>query len=208
MAYSYEDFARETNVSRETLEDYRAWHALLLKWNRRINLVSPKALDDFWRRHALDSWQITPHIPKDARSFIDLGSGAGFPGISIAIDCKARGRGEVLMVEAAGKKTSFLRAVIRELGLPARASSERAEDLEPAPYDVISARAFAPFPKLMSYAQPFWGQNSLGLLLKGESAPEELTEAEKSWSYEVETVPSLSDPTGRLLKVTGLKRHA
>ena len=208
MPYSYEDFAREAGVSRETLDDYRAWHALLLKWNRRINLVSPTALDDFWRRHALDSWQITPHIPKNAREFIDLGSGAGFPGLSIAIECKRRGQGEVLMVEAAGKKTSFLRTVIRELGLPARATSERAEVLEPKAYDVISARAFAPFPRLMSYAQPFWGENSLGLFLKGESAPAELTEAEKSWRYEVETVPSLSDPTGSVLKVTGLKKHA
>ena len=84
-------------------------------------------MDDFWRRHALDSWQIWPHIPETASKFIDLGSGAGFPGLAMAIGCKAREQGDVTLVESAGKKTTFLRTVIRELSLPAFTSSERAE---------------------------------------------------------------------------------
>jgi len=207
MAYSFEDFARDSNVSRETLNDYKRWHALLLKWNRKINLVSPTALGDFWRRHALDSWQIWPHVPKTASKFIDLGSGAGFPGLSIAIGCKSRGQGDVTLVESAGKKTSFLRTVIRELDLPAIATSERAEAIEPAPHDIITARAFAPLPRLFSYAQPFWGEGTIGLFLKGEAVEEELTEASKEWRYDVENIPSRSDTTGCLLKITELRRR-
>lgn len=205
MAYSFEDFARESNVSRETLADYQAWQALLFKWNRKINLVSPTALDDFWRRHALDSWQVWPHVPDEAQNFIDLGSGAGFPGLAMAMGCKTKGSGHVTLVESAGKKTSFLRTVIRELGLPATASSERAETLPSKPYDVITARAFAPLPRLFAYAQPFWGEGTIGLFLKGEAAQEELTQASKTWTYNVEKVPSLSDSAGCLLKITELK---
>jgi len=207
MAYSFEDFARDSNVSRETLADYQAWRALLLKWNRKINLVSPTALGDFWRRHALDSWQIWPAIPDTASNFIDLGSGAGFPGLAMAIGCKSRGQGSVTLVESAGKKTAFLKAVIRELNLPAIATSERAENIEPEAYDIITARAFAPLPRLFSYAQPFWGEGTIGLFLKGEAAQEELTQASKEWRYDVETIPSRSDVTGCLLKITELRRR-
>ncbi len=204
MSYAAQDFARDTNVSRETLADYRRWQELLLKWNRQINLVSPAAIGDFWQRHALDSWQITPHVPEKAEKFIDLGSGAGFPAIALAIDCKYKGWGEVQMVESVGKKASFLRAVIRELDLPAQVSSERAEALPAKAYDVISARAFAPLPRLMAYAQPFWGQGSVGLFLKGENINSELTEASKSWNYDAKAISSRSDTTGSLLKVTHL----
>ena len=207
MGYSFEDFAAQSDVSRETLADYQAWHALLLKWNRKINLVSPTALDDFWRRHALDSWQIWPHVPETAQKFIDLGSGAGFPGLSMAMGCKARGQGHVTLVESAGKKTTFLRTAIREIGLPASATSERAESIEPQAFDIITARAFAPLPRLFAYAQPFWGEGTIGLFLKGEAVSEELTQASKEWTYNVETVPSLSDAAGCLLKITELKRR-
>jgi len=207
VAYSFEDFAAQSDVSRETLADYQAWHALLLKWNRKINLVSPTALDDFWRRHALDSWQIWPHVPEKADKFIDLGSGAGFPGLSMAMGCKARGKGHVTLVESAGKKTTFLRTAIREIGLPASATSERAESIEPQAFDIITARAFAPLPRLFAYAQPFWGEGTIGLFLKGEAAEEELTTASKEWQYNVETITSISNPTGQLLKITELRRR-
>lgn len=211
MAYSFEDFAAQSDVSRETLADYQAWHALLLKWNRKINLVSPTALDDFWRRHALDSWQIWPHVPETAQKFIDLGSGAGFPGLAMAMGCKARGQGDikghVTLVESAKKKTTFLRTAIREIGLPASATSERAESIESQAFDVITARAFAPLPRLFAYAQPFWGKGTIGLFLKGGSAEEELTAASNAWQYNVETITSLSDPTGQLLKITELRRR-
>jgi len=205
VAYSFEDFARDGNVSRETLADYQCWHELLVKWNKRINLVSPSALDDFWRRHALDSQQLWPFVPENAQKFIDLGSGAGFPGLAMAIGCKARGQGRVVLVESAGKKASFLKTVIRELELPAEAISKRAESLPAEPYDVITARAFAPLPRLLAYALPFWGEASVGLFLKGEAVDEELTQAQKTWTFAVESFPSRTNVTGQILKITGLR---
>ena len=110
------------------------------------------------------------------------------------------------MVESAGKKASFLRAVIRELNLPAKVTSERAENLSAQPYDIISARAFAPLDRLFNYAQPFWSNETIGLFLKGENVDAEIAEAHKSWKYDVESVPSLSNATGCILKVTGLRQ--
>jgi len=205
MVYSFEDFARESYVSRETLVDYQLWHSLLLKWNKRINLVSPTALYDFWRRHALDSWQITPHMPGKPSISIDLGSGAGFPGLALAIAAKhKREDHHVTLIESAGKKASFLRTVIRDLNLPAQVISQRAEELPAKTYDVVSARAFAPLDKLCKYAQPFWGKETIGLFLKGQNVDDELTEANKSWKYNVERITSVSDSTGCIVKVTGL----
>lgn len=187
------------------LEDIKSWQALLEKWNNRINLVSKEAMGDFWGRHALDSWQLWDFVPETAQSLLDLGSGAGFPGLAMAIGCKSRGSGTVTLVESAGKKASFLKTVIRELDLPANVHAGRAEDLAARPYDVITARAFAPLPRLLSYAQPFWGEGTIALLLKGQNAEKELTEAAKAWEYDVESTPSRSDETGFVLKLRNLK---
>ena len=201
-----QSFQKITNVSRETIEKWGEWGELLGRWNDRINLVSSAALEDFWGRHALDSWQLWPHVPESARTFLDFGSGAGFPGIAMAIGCQARGAGQVTLVESAGKKANFLRTVIRELDLPATVWADRAEKLPPAPYDVITARAFAPLPRLLTYAHPFWAPHTTGLFLKGQTVETELTQAQKSWTFDVEKIPSRSDPAGTLLRLTGLAR--
>lgn len=207
--YNASDFAAEANVSRETFEAFEHWQGLLLKWNRKINLVSSAAISDFWRRHALDSWQVTSFLRPTDETILDLGSGAGFPGIAHAIYLKTEGRaGEVTLVESAGKKANFLRTVIRELGLPAKVWADRAENLPPKSYDVISARAFAPLPQLLTYAQPFWGDHTQALLLKGEAAGDELTDAAKSWTFNMESQPSLSDEGGKILTLTGLRAKA
>ena len=202
--FSAENFQNLPNVSRETFTDFVAWESLLRKWNTRINLVSENALMDFWGRHALDSWQLWDHVPAETDHILDLGSGAGFPGLALAIGCKEKGRGDVTLVESAGKKANFLRTVIRELGLPAKVWADRAEKLPPKTYDVISARAFAPLPRLYTYAHPFWGTDSLGLFLKGENVTAELTESNKTWISHIETVPSQTEAGGAILKVRGL----
>lgn len=199
-----QEFADLPDVSRETFADFQTYEGLLAKWNRKINLVSPAAAKDFWGRHALDSWQLTQHLPKSFETCLDLGSGAGFPGIAIAIHCKQTGQGQVTLVESAGKKANFLRAVIRELNLPAVVWADRAENLLPQPYNIISARAFAPLPRLLTYAHPFWGPATIALLLKGQGASAELTEASKTWIYEASTTESQSDSTGCVLKIKGL----
>lgn len=204
-AFSAQDFADLPDVSRETFEHFQAYDALLSKWNRKINLVSPAAAKDFWGRHALDSWQITPLLPSKTQTVIDLGSGAGFPGIAVAIALKHRGQGgRITLVESAGKKATFLRTVIRELALPATVWGGRAEDIPPQRFDIITARAFAPLPRLFTYAHPFWGQGTQALLLKGQGASQELTDASQRWIYNVTTHKSQSNPTGVILKISDL----
>jgi len=207
VTYSKSDFALEPDVSRETLADFERWEGLLRKWNKKINLVSDDALNAFWQRHALDSWQLATHLPKTKPSFLDLGSGAGFPGVAIAIYLKSCEMGDVTLVESAGKKANFLRTVIRELSLSASVWSGRAEDMEPQAYDVITARAFAPLPRLLDHVQPFWGAETVGLFLKGRGVEKELTEARKYWTFDVESFASRSDPTGTVLRITNLARR-
>jgi 16S rRNA (guanine527-N7)-methyltransferase len=123
MNYTIESFKRDTSVSRETVDDYKYWYETLCYWNDSINLVSRSTLGAFWERHAYDSWQLVPHIPEKASAFLDLGSGAGFPGLSVAISCKHRGHGSVLLVDSAGKKGAFLKKIIRDRALPAQVST-------------------------------------------------------------------------------------
>ena len=204
MVYSINDFAQEPGVTQEVLTDFDQWHDILTRWNAKINLVSQSALGDFWFRHALDSWQLTAHIPDSAKTILDLGSGGGFPGLALAMHCKHRGMGHVTLVESAGKKANFLRAVIRQLSLPASVEDARAENLEPKPYDIISARAFAPLPRLLEYAKPFWGESTKAVLLKGQSVNAEIYEAQEDWDLEFTLTPSQSDPEGSVLIVTNL----
>lgn len=206
MSFSKDDFADKTGVSRAVLDDYQIWGDLLEKWNPRINLVAPSTLSDYWHRHAYDSWQIISHISDRVETVIDLGSGAGFPGLAVAIEMKSRGRGHVTLVESAGKKVNFLRAVIRALNLPAKVLNERAESLELNSFDLITARAFAPMPRLLSYAHPFWGETTQGLFLKGKGLAHELRDAQKDWAFSHETHVSLTDEFGYIVGISKLER--
>ena len=206
MGYDRADFAREPDVAPEVLEHFDAWHALLLKWNRRINLVSPRTVGEFWQRHALDSWQLAAHVPEGVRSAIDLGSGAGFPGLAVAVALKMRGEGRVLLVESAGKKANFLRTVARELELPADVTSERVEALLEREVDLVTARAFAPLPKLLEYSAPFWGIDTVGLFPKGESVRAEIDSALQDWTFTSSVLQSRTDADAGILRVEGLER--
>ena len=207
MSFDIKTFESSTNVSRETLSDYAQWHTELLKWNARINLVSKAAIEHFWERHAFDSWQITQHIPQGDIRALDLGSGAGFPGIAVAIEFKVRGEGQGTMIESVGKKANFLRTLIRTQNLPSRVLAERAEDVSRETYDLITARAFASLDKTLGYAALFWGEGTIALLHKGENYEEELTEAYKSWHFDSYEIPSQSHESGVILKISGLRRR-
>ena len=208
-----DEFLAKTAVSRETLDEYEQWHALLLKWNSRINLVARSTLPDFWRRHALDTWQITPFFKSTDRQFLDLGSGAGFPGIAAAIALKAEldkpqdPARLVTLTESAGKKASFLRTVIRELDLPAKVHGGRIEELEPFQVDVITARAFAPLDRLLNHAAPFLKDSTRFILLKGAAVDEELELVSGAWTFDHRIVNSLSDEMGGILILKNVKRR-
>jgi 16S rRNA (guanine527-N7)-methyltransferase len=190
-------------VSRETLARLEVYVSALAEWNGRFNLVSSRSLGDVWRRHVLDSAQLAQRIPPSARTLVDLGSGAGLPGLVLAALrpndlC-------VTLIDATAKKCRFLQAVAAEMQLSVEVRNERIEEAKRSAFDVITARACAPLPVLLSYAQPFAGAGTVCLFLKGQDVGSELTEARNSWRMEVQSHPSLSDPTGTILEIRGLR---
>ncbi len=206
--YHAEDFARDMQVSRETLAGFEKWFHLLSGWNNSINLVQKSTIEQFWQRHALDSYQLCSLVPAGASKLLDMGAGAGFPGLALAIYLKSDPKwagAQIDLIEANGKKCSFLRAVIRELSLPARVIQERAEQTAPAQYDVICARAFAPLLRLCDYALPFWGPDTIGLFPKGRNYAQEDELARKSYDYELGLLASKSDAEGQILILKNLK---
>ena len=200
------DFATETNVSRETLTAFSTWNDILKTWNKRINLVAPGEIDSFWHRHAFDSWQLTTYLPPTWNRIVDLGSGGGFPGIALGIFAKQRGQGEVHLVESIGKKATFLKTVSRNLSLPVQVHGERVEALDPLEADVITARAFAPLPRLLAYATPHLKPGGVLILPKGEKAEAEIAEARTDWIFDVESFKSLTSDSATILRLSGLER--
>jgi 16S rRNA (guanine527-N7)-methyltransferase len=199
---SREDFAEQLHVSRETLNRLTVYLELLRRWQPAINLVGPGTLADPWRRHFLDCGQLAAHIPAGAASLVDLGSGAGFPGMVLAI-LGVRG---IDLIESDRRKAQFLREVARETGASVRVHAERIERLSAWPADVITTRALAPLPRLLAVDERFLTSDSVCLFLKGRSGGHELTEARVSWHMEAEVFPSLSEATGMVLQLRGVRR--
>ncbi len=204
-------FQKHTKISNEKLEMLKIWQNLLAHWNKRINLVANSTIYDFWLRHALDSWQIVERLPKECIRILDMGSGAGFPGLALGIALKNKPGTKIVLVEANGKKCNFLRTVIRELDLPAIAIQTRIENYEPdkteAGFDVITARAFAPLSKLMEYSQPFWTNKTTAIFPKGESWADEVENAKNIFSFDLTTTPSQTSERATLLEITNTKIH-
>jgi 16S rRNA (guanine527-N7)-methyltransferase len=203
QAYGPSDFINETLVSRETLDRLTTYVNLLIDWNERLNLVAPSTLADVWRRHILDSAQLVPLIPPETKTIVDLGSGAGFPGLVLSIMLTDRPGLRVHLVESIQKKCRFLEAVIAATGAPAVVHAARAEDMR-LKADVVTARAVAPLDRLLPLAHPFFRPGTIALFLKGRSLNDELTLATKSWTLAATPIPSRSDPSGFVLRVTGL----
>ncbi|HEY4076873.1 MAG TPA: 16S rRNA (guanine(527)-N(7))-methyltransferase RsmG [Rhizomicrobium sp.] len=200
-----EDFAAKTNVSRETLARLKAYADILADWNALHNLVAKSTLPDVWLRHFWDSAQLVPLVPPDARTLADLGSGAGFPGLVLAAMLP---QVAVTLHEATTKKCAFLRAAAERMGLAVTVQNARMEDLSHRAFDVVTARACAPLPRLLDYAQRFVGLNSVCLFLKGQNVGSELTEAHKYWNIKVSQIPSLTDPSGAIVELRELgPRH-
>lgn len=202
-----EAFQRETGVSRETLARLERFAAHLQHWAPRINLVGTDSLADLWRRHMLDSAQLHSLLPPDARSVLDIGSGAGFPGLVLAL----MGVPKTHLVEADQRKAVFLAEAAR-LAAPERLGAikihaSRVEKLAPFPVAVVTARAIAPIDQLLELAQPFLGSDGICLFLKGRLADAELTAAAKAWTMTVERVPSRSDPRGIILRLSHVRRR-
>lgn len=191
------------HVSRETAERLNAYIALLRTWQRTTNLVAPSTLAAVWQRHVADSLQLLALAPQ-ARVWVDLGSGGGFPGMAIA--CALNPPAIVHLVESNGKKAAFLREAVRVTGAPAKVHAQRIEEFAQqfqADADVVTARALAPLPQLLGYVAPLL-KTGIALLLKGQDVGDELTQAAKYWKMNYDLKPSQTDPEGRIVVVRSI----
>ena len=205
------DFAEAASVSRETMAHLEKYDALLLDWSSRHNLISRSTIADRWRRHYFDSAQLFPLIPAPAKTLVDVGSGAGFPGLVLAAMGADRGI-KVTLIESTGKKASFLSAAAAEMGLVnVSVLPQRIESTTISVPDVVTARALARLDKLLEYAHEIAAKKTLCLFLKGQDVEGELTEAAKSWHMDVIRHPSATSADSTILAVRnfaplGLKR--
>ncbi|MEM9898207.1 MAG: 16S rRNA (guanine(527)-N(7))-methyltransferase RsmG [Pseudomonadota bacterium] len=194
------------NVSRETLARFEVYAGLLQKWNKQINLVSRKSLDDLWARHFLDSAQIWDLRESHQKKWLDLGSGGGFPGAVIAILAAEDGSVDVTLVESDRRKAAFLREVSRHTEARFDVVAERIEELPPMGADVVSARALAPLSELLGHAAVHGSGHVVGIFLKGARVQEEIDEAKKDWHFNCERRTSVTDTSASILKVWGMTR--
>jgi 16S rRNA (guanine527-N7)-methyltransferase len=192
------------DVSRETSGAFEAFAELLARWNSTVNLISPGDLAHLWDRHIADSLQLVPLIDPLPERAIDLGSGAGFPGLILAI---ATGI-PFDLIEADQRKAAFLREAVRVTGAPARIHATRIEAATVAPASLVTARALAPLPKLVALAAPLLAPNGTCLFLKGAHARTELTDAAAEWHMRVDSIPSRTAPGACILRITDLARVA
>jgi 16S rRNA (guanine(527)-N(7))-methyltransferase RsmG len=189
----------EFGVSHETEQKLRAFLALLQRWNARINLVADRDESVLWRRHILDSLQLLPLLPEGGGPIIDLGSGAGFPGLVLAL---ASGR-PTHLVEADRRKAAFLIEAVRILGLAeTKVHSVRIEATALPSAQVVSARALAPLAVLLRHAHRLLAPGGTAIFPKGRTAEQELTEAARHWNMRVERFPSRTDPDSLIFRIS------
>ena len=197
-----ENFCHIACVSRETHERLEAYIARLRVWQRRVNLVSADSMTDVWRRHVLDSTQLFQYLPRSSQRLVDLGSGAGFPGLVLAI-LGSRG---VELVEQNSRKCAFLADAARHAGVTVTIHNARIETMPAAPADVVTARACAPLARLLDYAERFMTPSTLCLCLKGVRVDEELAEVSMNWKMRVGRIVSKSDARATLLRIQEVAR--
>jgi len=197
-------FQALTQATDAQMADLERFLEMLTAGNAVMNLVGPATLPDFWNRHAWDSAQLLRLAP-DARTWADLGAGAGFPGLVLAILFKGVPGATIHLVESMAKRCRFLASVSEALDLPVIIHNKRAEDLSMT-VDIVTARACAPMTRLLGYARPYLKRGATGLFLKGQDVVSELEDATTSWKFSSRLIESLSDPRGRIVEVKGLSR--
>lgn len=185
------------------------YEKLLQHWQKTINLVAPATLPQVWHRHFADSAQLVALAPPEPKTWVDLGSGAGFPGLVVAILLAESGKSQVTLVESDSRKAAFLREAARQVAVPVDILAVRIEAAATRfilrHVDVVSARALAPLVRLVGLAQPFLGPGTVCLFPKGREAARELQAAEKEWEFVSELVQSRTQPDARIVRLSGCK---
>lgn len=207
MPLSWQDWAKSADVSRETEIALSAYVAALKKWNTSINLVSRSSTDRIWERHILDSAQIFPLVPIRARTCLDIGSGAGFPGLVIAILARDRMPDlAVTLIESDRRKVAFLRHVVSQLGLSTTVIAQRIEDVPAIGADILTARALAPLVKLLHLAERHLGPGGRAIFPKGGGWEAEIEDALADWRFSVQNHQSITERSARILEIGDLER--
>lgn len=203
------DILKTYNVSCETISKLKAYETMVKEWNNKFNLVSKSSVENLWNRHIIDSIQLIQFIRPTDVSLYDFGSGAGFPAIVLAIISEQIFPNLTInLVESIGKKIKFLTAVKEELNLKnINIWHERIENLKISNVDIISSRALAALPKLLEYAHPYCNKNTRLIFPKGENWENEVAQAKQQWFFEYETIQSITDNTGHILKISKLRRN-
>lgn len=195
------------NVSRETIENLKKYNDILIEWQKKFNLVSNNSLAEAWSRHFLDSAQLFEYIPKNAKKIYDLGSGAGFPALVLAIIFKElNSNTHFVLIESIRKKTLFLNEVISELKLNAEVLNDRIENIKLPKADCITARALTNLNDLLGYAEFFCDNNTICLFPKGKTYNEELEQALKNWIFSYNIHKNKISDDGVILEIKNLRR--
>lgn len=206
-----EAFAESFGVSREILEKLETYAEILRRWQKTINLVAPGTLGDLWHRHFADSAQLFRLAPPDTATWLDLGSGAGFPGLVLAIMASDTGFSRHTLVESDSRKAAFLGEVARKTGVAVEIVAARIESRETIArvekVSCVTARALAPLPRLLPLVAPFFGDATVGLFLKGREVTAELEEAAQTWAFQYELIPSITESDSRIVKLSALNRR-
>lgn len=197
-----------TDVSRETMDRLRAFEALTLKWTQHINLIAKSTISDIWDRHIVDSVQIFDRAP-DFDTWVDIGSGGGYPGIVIAaIAAESQPNAQFTLIESDKRKATFLRTAARELSLSVKIINARIEEAPPQIADVVSARALGALSMLLPLADRHLASDGTALLMKGRQHQEELDDVMNDWDFDLTAYPSITDPDSRILSFQRITRVA
>ena len=200
-----EDVGAALDVSRETLSRLTKFVDLLLKWQRSINLIGPGTVDDVWRRHVLDCGQLVRFLPHRRARVLDIGTGAGLPGMVLGI----QGVPNIQMIESDAKKCVFLREAARITETPVKIIEARAESALCEPADVVTARAVAPLTRLLELIEQHIKTNTICFFFKGKDLKNELTDIKNNWNMQLEAHPSLTQRDGVILQLESITRvHA
>ena len=203
---SKHDLMSVCTVSRETIDRLEVYAGLLEKWNSTINLVSKNTINQMWKRHFLDSAQLWPHIPSETKTLVDIGSGAGFAGLVLAIIGMEKSPNmKFTLIESDSRKCAFMRNVSREINLDVQIITKRIEEVTDIKADVITARALATVSQLLEYSKNILKDTGVCLFLKGNACCDELKIAKESWVFLSSQSESITHATGCVLRLTEIK---
>lgn len=190
------------SVSRETIEKLEIYISLLQQWNKKINLVSQQGMDQVWKRHVYDSFQLIRYLDSSVKSIADLGSGGGFPGLILALSTDI----PVILIESDMRKTIFLREVLRQTKTQATVLCQRIENVNAISVDVVTARALTSLTQLLKFSKNILNKNGYCLFLKGRSVNLEIEEAQKDWKINYKTFSSQTNADGVIVKINQFER--